>query len=74
MKKVLLFLLVAILVLSMFAGCGKGASNDTPTFMFCISHMTNAWAKEASESMTAAATAAGAEMIVNEAGSEKVSR
>jgi len=72
MKRVLLFLLVAILVLSMFAGCAKTASSskDTPTFMFCISHMTNAWAKEAAESMEAAAEAAGAEMIVNEAGKD----
>lgn len=43
------------------------ASSGNPTFMFCISHMSNAWAKEASSSMQDAAKAAGATLIVNSA-------
>ncbi len=42
-------------------------SSGNPTFMFCISHMSNAWAKEASSSMQDAAKAAGATLIVNSA-------
>ena len=49
------------------ASAGGTAVSGTPTFMFCISHMSNAWAKEASSSMQDAAKAAGASLIVNSA-------
>lgn len=70
MKKVIGVFLALILMVSMVTACEPKAPDsgkDAPVFMFCISHMTNAWAKEASESMQAAAKAAGAELIVNEA-------
>jgi ribose transport system substrate-binding protein/inositol transport system substrate-binding protein len=70
MKKAV-FISLAIVTICVFMGSGGGvafaADGGAPTFMFCISHMTNAWAKEASESMQAAAKAAEVDLIVNEA-------
>lgn len=78
-KKILALVLASLMVLALFAGCNntKAPAGDDvdaptggdakPTVMFCISHMTNAWAKEAAESMQAAADAAGVDLIVNEA-------
>ena len=49
------------------SSAAASTSSGNPTFMFCISHMSNAWAKEASSSMQDAAKAAGATLIVNSA-------
>ncbi|MEA4894995.1 MAG: sugar ABC transporter substrate-binding protein [Oscillospiraceae bacterium] len=85
MKKTLTIILAFVLVLSL-AACGASkpatespaaspaesaaASDATPNFVFCISHMDNDWAVTASDSMTAAAKAAGANLTVNEAGQD----
>lgn len=45
-------------------------SGEKPVVYFCISHMTNAWAVTASDSMKAEAEAQGAELTVLEAGQD----
>lgn len=71
-------ILAIILVLSLFsmlaacgsAGGGEEASGDKPVVYFCISHMSNAWATTASDSMKAEAEAQGVDLTVLEAGKD----
>lgn len=51
-------------------GCRKKQESSQPVFMLCISHMTNAFTKTVADSMSAAATLAGAELVINEAGND----
>lgn len=70
MKKTLAIVLALTMILSLalLSGCGKEqAASDKPVVYFCISHMTNAWAATASESMKAEAEAQGADLTVYEA-------
>lgn len=56
-----------------FTGCNRGSANAAeakPVFALCISHMTNAFTTTVAESMKAAAEAAGAELIINEASND----
>ncbi len=67
MKKLLCLVLIASMML---IGCGAFANEETPEFTFCISHMTNAFAVTAANSMEEAAKAAGAKLTVLEAGQD----
>lgn len=69
MKKTLAIVLALTMILSLLAGCGKEPAADSgkPVVYFCISHMTNAWAATASESMKAEAEAQGVDLTVYEA-------
>jgi ribose transport system substrate-binding protein/inositol transport system substrate-binding protein len=52
---------------------GRGSSQDSsgkPVFMLCISHMTNAFTTTVANTMSDAAKAAGAELIINEGGND----
>jgi len=79
MKKTLTIILALVLVFAL-AACGQTkpaespaateTAGETPNFVFCISHMSNDWAITASDSMEAAAEAAGAKLTVNEAGKD----
>ena len=65
MKKLFAILLALVMVLAMFAGCSsEEETSGKPTAYFCISHMSNAWAVHASETMEAAAKEAGVELTV----------
>ena len=65
MKKLFAILLALVMVLAMFAGCSsEEEASGKPTAYFCISHMSNAWAVNASETMEAAAKEAGVELTV----------
>jgi ribose transport system substrate-binding protein/inositol transport system substrate-binding protein len=56
------------------AGCNRGQGNladggkKKPVFVYCAEHMTNAFHKVASESLQEAAKAAGADLIIYDAG------
>ena len=68
MKKVFAILLALVMVLAI-VGCSsdKEETPDNgaqPTAYFCISHMSNAWAVNASETMEAAAKEAGVALTV----------
>lgn len=68
MKKVLAILLALVMVLAI-VGCSseKEETPDAgtqPTAYFCISHMSNAWAVNAAETMEAAAKEAGVALTV----------
>lgn len=70
MKKTLAIVLALTMILSLalLSGCGKEQpASDKPVVYFCISHMTNAWAATASESMKAEAAAQGVDLTVYEA-------
>ncbi len=78
MKKILA-LILALTVVFALAACGGGDTNPTdapntgdakPVVYFCISHMTNAWAVTASDSMKAAAEEQGVDLTVLEAGQD----
>ncbi|MDR3160357.1 MAG: sugar ABC transporter substrate-binding protein [Spirochaetaceae bacterium] len=65
--------LLAVLALLGAAAYGRGGSqgdSGKPVFMLCISHMTNAFTTTVANSMTDAAKAAGAELIINEGGND----
>lgn len=69
MKKVIALILVLAMMFT-FAACSESedeTKSDEPVVYFCISHMTNAWAIGASDSMKAEATAQGAKLTVLEA-------
>ncbi|MGM9554093.1 MAG: sugar ABC transporter substrate-binding protein [Faecousia sp.] len=67
MKKVLAILLALVMVLAI-VGCSSEKEDTTeearPVAYFCISHMSNAWAVTASETMEAAAKEAGVDLTV----------
>lgn len=68
MKKVFAILLALVMILAI-VGCSseKEEAPDTgsqPTAYFCISHMSNAWAVNAAETMEAAAKEAGVALTV----------
>ena len=66
-----LFLMV-VLGIAALSGCnrGGGGAQSKPVFALCISHMSNAFTKTVAESMTAAANAVGADLIINEASND----
>jgi len=72
MKRIGLVLLALALVLTapVFGGGARESGGGKPVFMLCISHMTNAFTKTVADSMTAAAKAAGADLIINEGGND----
>ena len=73
MKKILSIVLALSLLLSfaLFTGCAeKDTGSDKPVVYFCISHMSNAWAVTASDSMKAEAEAQGVALTVLEAGKD----
>lgn len=67
MKKIIAFLLAATMLFAL-AACSDGGAEEPgtekPVVYFCISHMTNAWAVNASETMQAAADAANVDLTV----------
>lgn len=72
MKKILALILALAMLFTLAACSGsdepdQGKTSDKPVVYFCISHMTNAWAIGASDSMKAEAEAQGAELTVLEA-------
>lgn len=71
MKKTLAIVLALTMILSLalLSGCGaeKAPESGKPVVYFCISHMTNAWAATASESMKDEAEAQGVDLTVYEA-------
>ena len=78
MKKILALILALTVVFALTA-CGGGDTKPTdapntgdekPVVYFCISHMTNAWAVTASDSMKAAAEEQGVDLTVLEAGQD----
>lgn len=77
MKKILALVLALSLVLVLAACSGKDSTDskgdstgDKPVVYFCISHMDNAWAVTASDSMKAEAESQGADLTVLEAGQD----
>jgi ribose transport system substrate-binding protein/inositol transport system substrate-binding protein len=71
MKKITAFLLVLVLLGAAVYGAGRAQDGGgKPVFMLCISHMTNAFTTTVANSMSAAAKAAGAELIINEGGND----
>jgi ABC-type sugar transport system substrate-binding protein len=74
MKKKGRLIITVLLITAALAGCNRSRDNLTadgkkkPVFMYCAEHMTNAFHKVAAESMQAAAEAAGADLIINDAG------
>jgi ribose transport system substrate-binding protein/inositol transport system substrate-binding protein len=71
MRKIAVLLSMAVLFSTMAYGKGRDqAGGDKPVFMLCISHMTNAFTTTVANSMSAAAKAAGAELIINEGGND----
>jgi ribose transport system substrate-binding protein/inositol transport system substrate-binding protein len=64
-------LIAAAIVLS---GCNRNdkasSAEKPPVIALCISHMSNAFTKSVADSMTASAKAAGADIIVYEAGND----
>ena len=71
-KTAALVLLVLLLMGTMvFTGCNRGGGKASkPTFALCISHVTNAFTKTVADTMTAAAAASGADLIINEASND----
>jgi len=70
--KMLLFM--AVMGIAALSGCNRGGggsgAQSKPVFALCISHMSNAFTKTVADSMTAAAQAVGADLIINEAGKD----
>lgn len=73
MKKILVIVL-ALAMLFALAACSSNKDDkntgDKPVVYFCISHMSNAWAVGASDSMKAEAASQGADLTVLEAGKD----
>jgi ribose transport system substrate-binding protein/inositol transport system substrate-binding protein len=73
-KKTKIVVTVLLAAAVLFAGCNRNnnasSAEKQPVIALCISHMSNAFTKSVADSMTASAKAAGADIIVYEAGND----